>query len=109
MCETACESFPLGGSQFETFEDVGCWGYSQHIDKTNLADQWHDVLHLYTTCTLSHAKDKLVALAGVIEEIEKKRGDECVADIWRSEFERGLLWTLLQYPEQSDASELREY
>ncbi|KAE9374240.1 hypothetical protein N431DRAFT_481499 [Stipitochalara longipes BDJ] len=84
--------------------------YQKHVDCSEMK-QIRDKINENTDSmrttkwSLTYGKDKLVALAGVIEKIEKKRKDKGLAGIWKSGFEQGLLW----WVRAGTAIEVQEY
>ncbi|KAK4452498.1 heterokaryon incompatibility protein-domain-containing protein, partial [Podospora aff. communis PSN243] len=60
----------------------------------NLAAAWSRFVKRYSTCGLSHESDKLVALCGIFEEVEKVVGDECMAGHWKRQLPNSLCWVV---------------
>ncbi|KAK8120171.1 HET-domain-containing protein [Apiospora kogelbergensis] len=61
-------------------------------DPADLLRSWYNIVEAYTRRSLTVEKDKLVALAGVIERISKMTGFTNVAGLWIDDFADGLLW-----------------
>lgn len=72
-------------SQPETLHhdlDREIYGYSK----------WETVVQEYTRRSLTQQKDKLVALAGVVEELYRVWHDTYLAGLWKGDIMRQLLW-----------------
>ncbi|KAM7210293.1 hypothetical protein V8F06_014321, partial [Rhypophila decipiens] len=55
---------------------------------------WNRVLAQYTLCRLTMDSDKLVAISGIVDYLERITGDECLAGLWRSQMPKALLWSV---------------
>lgn len=53
---------------------------------------WGDLVEYYSRCALTFARDKLVAISGIAQEIQQAVEDEYLAGMWRSELAHSLLW-----------------
>ncbi|KAF1954676.1 HET-domain-containing protein [Byssothecium circinans] len=53
---------------------------------------WSQVVKQYTTCQLSHPRDRLVAVAGIARAIQEAIRDEYCAGLWVQSFPTQLLW-----------------
>ena len=53
---------------------------------------WYDLIENYTTRNLTNADDKLPAISGLASVMEARTGDKCVAGLWQSHLNIGLLW-----------------
>ncbi|TGO27653.1 hypothetical protein BPAE_0039g00630 [Botrytis paeoniae] len=58
-----------------------------------LSDIWHTIVQLYTSTNLTFAKDKLVAISGLAQLIQKKNRDLYLAGLWWNDIELQLLWS----------------
>lgn len=53
---------------------------------------WSILVEHYTECGLTEEKDKLIAVHGIVKEMERNIGDECFAGHWRSQLPASLCW-----------------
>ncbi|KAK5653031.1 hypothetical protein OQA88_9317 [Cercophora sp. LCS_1] len=53
---------------------------------------WYEVLMRYSACSLSKAQDRLIAVSGVAQKMEKLTGDTFVDGLWMKTFHFCLLW-----------------
>lgn len=68
-------------------EVLKCWRETQlHVNS------WHMVVENYTSRCLTVATDRLPAISGIINYIEKATGDICLAGVWKSNTLSGLMW-----------------
>ncbi|KAF8859341.1 HET-domain-containing protein [Acephala macrosclerotiorum] len=85
-CRThdACESFP---NVFPAaLKD-------RHIrPRKSMYEIWPQIVEMYSMCSVTLSKDKLVALAGVARIAENESGDDYLAGLWRSKMEVALCW-----------------
>jgi hypothetical protein len=59
---------------------------------------WKDIIWQYSECKLTRPDDKLIALAGVAQSIQRLlEDDEYIAGLWRNDMLRQLLWQI--YPD----------
>jgi len=56
------------------------------------ASSWANLVHSYTSCSLTNPGDKLVALSGVAKLLQEVSGDEYLAGLWRKHLPSQLLW-----------------
>lgn len=56
--------------------------------------RWYKLVEAYTSRNITYQSDKLPALSGVIDAIQRQINDICYAGIWKSQFIEGLLWRL---------------
>jgi hypothetical protein len=59
-----------------------------------LPDHWDEIVEMYTDANLTRPEDKLVAISGLVREIQKETKDVYCAGLWTKDFERNLLWYL---------------
>ncbi|KAK3358201.1 heterokaryon incompatibility protein-domain-containing protein, partial [Lasiosphaeria hispida] len=57
-----------------------------------LGQDWQKLIAQYTKCRLSQEEDKLVAVFGMVDYVERLTGDRCLLGLWRSEMPGCLLW-----------------
>jgi hypothetical protein len=77
----------------EVLEDMQQQGANPSL-LCHFAAAWSRFVKRYSACGLSHESDKLVALCGIVEEIEKVVGDECVAGHWKQQLPSSLCWVV---------------
>ena len=53
---------------------------------------WGCILHRYTACNLTMPGDKLVAISGIVKQLQQAQSDEYFAGLWKREFIHSLLW-----------------
>ncbi|KAL7917208.1 heterokaryon incompatibility domain-containing protein [Trichoderma austrokoningii] len=53
---------------------------------------WHDIVDNYTSRHVTKERDKLLALAGVVEKFHRVMGSGYIGGLWRSTLLRDLLW-----------------
>jgi hypothetical protein len=64
--------------------------------------EWLNFLHSYSFSRLSFQKDRLPAIAGIANEIGKKRRDKYHLGVWENDIEKQLIWrpqSLKHHPE----------
>ncbi|KAH6663653.1 heterokaryon incompatibility protein-domain-containing protein [Halenospora varia] len=83
---TACETFPERLPAPLTYGD-----FYLHKQPVTL-NLWPKVVQLYSTCKLTFAKDKLVAVSGLARIIHSQTGDGYFAGLWRENLENQLCW-----------------
>jgi hypothetical protein len=57
----------------------------------------------YGCCVLTKEQDKLIALSGLVKEIQPIMDDEYVSGLWRRNLIRGLVWWI-EGAKQADGS-----
>jgi hypothetical protein len=62
------------------------------IDQEELRERWYDILTEYTERSVTHEKDKLVALAAVSEEFHHTWSGQYLAGLWGQFLFDDLLW-----------------
>lgn len=70
----------------------GCTGGDQKHWTAELYEGWSTLCDKYSQCSLSMESDKLVALAGIAQEVALRTGDTFVCGLWRRHFLSQLLW-----------------
>lgn len=63
------------------------------FDRFNPSDHWQSIVEAYSNCQLTNDRDKLPALAGIANRIQKKDRYDYIAGLWLNEnFLPQLLW-----------------
>jgi len=57
-----------------------------------LVRDWQRLIMQYTKCGLTKDEDKLIAIFGIVDHIERLTGDRCLLGLWRSHMPGCLLW-----------------
>ncbi|KAI1778782.1 heterokaryon incompatibility protein-domain-containing protein, partial [Hypoxylon cercidicola] len=65
---------------------------SAEIHDLNRKRLWYNIVHDFSFRQVSVAEDRVHALGGVINELEKKWEDECIFGIWKSRLLEDLCW-----------------
>ena len=55
---------------------------------------WYSVVHAYSKCNLTKEGDKLIALSGVAQRVQRLTGWGYLAGVWDETLFRDLLWNL---------------
>lgn len=60
--------------------------------------QWAKIVQEYSNCQLTYAKDKLVAISGLVQHIQLQLGesDEYYAGVWETDLEKQLCWHVVE-------------
>ncbi|OXV05546.1 hypothetical protein Egran_06686, partial [Elaphomyces granulatus] len=61
-------------------------------DKDKLHQLWMEVLKRYSSCGITLASDKMIALSGVASAFQLLLDDEYYAGVWKSNYARQLCW-----------------
>lgn len=86
----ACETYPYGLQSRLTHK---IWyGLPCAVTQSDPLYVWEGVLQTYARCTLSHTKDKLVAISGIARVMHSFIMSEYLAGVWKEHLVRGLLW-----------------
>ena len=102
----ACEVFPFGfpGSDRQWQSESAVhpfrnWDWDEpkpfHAEEPGKAilNDWDEVVEYYTRCSLTHARDKLFAIAGLASMFKRHLKDDIyIMGLWRSQFPICLLW-----------------
>jgi hypothetical protein len=84
--KVACETFPEQFPNYLTY----C---GQFFEKKPISrSMWHWIVERYSECQLTYTKDKLVAISGLAQIIQKQTRDQYVAGMWRKDLELELCW-----------------
>lgn len=98
----ACETYPsglprspgvLGNDLHDCRFPVNTKAWRREFER-NRFDLWDLLTRMYCRCFLTRPSDRLVAIAGIAQEVQSLLGDEYVAGFWRSRLPFGLLWSL---------------
>ncbi|KAI8689592.1 HET domain-containing protein [Fusarium sp. Ph1] len=57
-------------------------GISAKFTRPKLISTWYDIISEYTSTSLTHVTDKLVAIEGIAEYMRPLRNSECLAGLW---------------------------
>jgi hypothetical protein len=112
--KNACETFPdgvplslideTGTPRIQTTEHSGTYGarlrcFSEEwfgLLKPDPAmryyDIWSNMIEAYSRCHLTHGTDILIAISGVVKQLQGLLHDEYFAGIWKSHLPYHLLW-----------------
>lgn len=61
-----------------------------HEDELRLA--WCSLVEIYSTCELTRPSDKMIALAGLADELRNRTGDIYLAGLWKTDLQKQLCW-----------------
>lgn len=79
-------SFPVSLSP-RGIQDTSIWGW--HLK------EWLGIVEKYTSCQLTFASDKLVAIGGLVERIRSDATDQFFGGVFLSDLHYQLLWGLM--------------
>ncbi|KAJ4129128.1 hypothetical protein NW768_007661 [Fusarium equiseti] len=65
---------------------------SEEISLDLFMDQWLEFISIYSRAECSYYSDRLPALSGIANIIQKKIGKKYIAGLWEPGFTRGLMW-----------------
>ena len=60
--------------------------------KSLMYKYWHQLVHVYSSCDLTRAEDKLVAISGLAKRVQSCLDDEYLAGLWKGSLPSELLW-----------------
>jgi hypothetical protein len=72
--------------------------------RTAPEETWFRIIEHYSSCELTHIKDKLIALCGVAKMLSPFLGEKYIAGLWESDLLRGLLWQVRKQISGNDFS-----
>ena len=78
---------PFKAKAFERFSNAKTSIETQEIGDDVLLEAyklWSDVLEAYSRCQLSYDEDRLVAISGLVKEMQPLIGDGYVAEFWKA-------------------------
>jgi hypothetical protein len=58
----------------------------------DLRQDWYNLVALYSTCSLTESKDKLVAISAIARKLQQLMNDKYICGIWESHFHTNFLW-----------------
>jgi hypothetical protein len=95
----ACETYPAGlPFELNQYEDhkgsillVSLKNWQQDIPSKW---SWNELVETYATFQLIKSEDRLVAIAGIAEELQRFLQDDYLAGIWKKDLPQSLLWSL---------------
>lgn len=58
----------------------------------NVWEVWYDIVEDYTSRQLTHPKDKMRAISGIVDAYSLNTDAKYLAGIWREQLVKGLLW-----------------
>ncbi|KAF5697658.1 het-domain-containing protein [Fusarium mundagurra] len=80
-------------------------GQNDQLTRGSIYTMWWTLVEDYSTRALTHASDKMAALAGLTQFFhERLSGDEPVAGMWKAELVDSLCWTCDPFREGSGGS-----
>jgi hypothetical protein len=79
------------------FEESGVPDWEQFVKKefsyaASSPDFWHKIVRIYTRLDMSHAEDRLKALLGFANEVQKVRTGRYIAGLWEDSLLQDLCW-----------------
>jgi hypothetical protein len=74
------------GSQLNRVKPLQVRGTSLELRK------WVTIVEIYSHCSLSYPKDKLVAISGIAQLLGQKLNCDYLAGMWRRDLEHQILW-----------------
>ena len=100
----ACEFYPKGMYIFDhtdTITDMFLKGSVMTIlhgvpdnalTSSQMHGAWNDIVQVYTKCSLTMSKDKLVAISGIVKCLQPSFKIDYLAGLWRDDLLEQLLW-----------------
>jgi hypothetical protein len=67
-------------------------GYASLKKEKLRPSMWTSIVEEYSSCHLTNATDKLVAISGIARHIQQYNHDQYVAGMWRKDLARHLCW-----------------
>jgi len=61
-------------------------------DPSTLHDAWAALVDFYSNCQFTRLSDKMVALAGLADEVRRATGDVYLAGLWKKDLAKQLCW-----------------
>jgi hypothetical protein len=65
---------------------------SVNPDRASLAERWRALVSTYSSLAMTYQKDKLQALSGLAQQVNRTMGDTYVAGLWRGTLIGDMLW-----------------
>lgn len=109
----ACETFPNGlPSWLRDSQDWWRHKSTGHLrleysmaSSDRMKSLWAEIIENYTRRMFTKSTDKLVALWGIIEDIQRGTGDKCLGGIWKTKALDQLCWGAMlsigEYPSRT--------
>ncbi|KAK9793099.1 putative Heterokaryon incompatibility domain-containing protein [Seiridium cardinale] len=69
--------------------------------------QWVSIVELYSACSLSFSRDKLVAISGLASLISPDMDCQYLAGLWRKDLDHQLLWKVKDAKHEADSEDTR--
>ncbi|KAK6082867.1 heterokaryon incompatibility protein [Seiridium cupressi] len=69
--------------------------------------QWVSIVELYSACSLSFSRDKLVAISGLASLISPDMNCQYLAGLWRKDLDHQLLWKVKDAKYEADSEDSR--
>ena len=96
----------------EVFRQL-CRPYSASVagetEKNRFSKGWHEIVKTYCPLALTFPADKLIAFAGIAEEIQRHSGLTYYYGLWASSFQPGLFLSELLWPTPVALNRCRSY
>lgn len=64
-----------------------------YTTEADIHDAWAALVDFYSACEFSRLSDKMIALAGLAEEMRGKTGDIYLAGLWKKDLRSQLCWS----------------
>lgn len=61
--------------------------------EVDIRRSWAALVNLYSSCQFTRISDKLVALSGLVKEMERATGDVYLSGLWKKDLYQQLCWT----------------
>lgn len=84
-----CESFPAGETPSQLIENTALQSVKSNLEPR---EKWVRATEVYSRACLTKDTDKIVAVAGIAENLGAALGDEYLVGLWRSNLVHELLW-----------------
>lgn len=60
--------------------------------RASVRDTWSDLVARYSSCKLTHASDKAIAISGLVSHIQTQTSDEYLCGLWKHDILNQLSW-----------------
>ena len=92
----ACETFPKGLEPMVPDISIGFKNlHTACTSEMRLAPQWERVTRAYTRAALTKTTDKIIALAGIADEMQSVLSDKYLAGLWARNLPEQLVWQVV--------------
>ena len=68
-------------------------GGTHGVERTIVSQDWNQIVWKYSYRKITNGRDKLPALAGLVEKYRREKNDTFLAGHWKSDLCHSLLWT----------------